>query len=106
MTLVRAGRMLALSLFGAIMSYDPSKDRLNQAKHAIPLAFGARVIADPHSLEAVDDRFDYGEERWNVIGRMEGVVYMATYTERAEGARFISVRRATAAETTRYFANR
>ena len=88
------------------MAYDPSKDRLNQAKHAIPLAFGARVIADPHSLEALGDRFDYGEERWNVIGMVEGVVYMATYTERVEGARFISVRRATAAETTQYFANR
>jgi uncharacterized DUF497 family protein len=89
-----------------MMAYDPNKDRLNQTKHNVSLAFGVRVMADPHSLEAIDDRFDYGEERWNVVGMVDGIVYMATYTDRADGAHFISVRRASPAETTHYFANR
>lgn len=83
--------------------FDPAKDAENRKRHGLSLAFGARVVADPHSIEVIDDRFDYGEERWNVIGMVDGGVYVATYTDREDGVRFISVRAATKAETDRYF---
>jgi uncharacterized protein len=83
--------------------FDPDKDALNRARHGVSLALGAQVVADAHALEAIDDRFDYGEERWNVLGMVEGAVYAATYAERDGGPRFISVRPATRRETDIYF---
>ena len=83
--------------------FDPVKDAENQKNHGLSLAFGAKVIADPHSLEAIDDRFRYGEERWNVIGMVEGNVYVATYTDRDDGVRYISVRPASKKEINQYF---
>ena len=83
--------------------YDPEKDARNQKLRGLSLAFGAEVIADPYSVEAIDDRFDYGEVRWNVLGLVGGRVYVATYTDRDDGARFISVREATKKETDLYY---
>lgn len=84
-------------------SFDPAKDVKNQRDHGLSLAFGAKVVADPHSIEVIDDRFAYGEERWNVIGLVDGQVYVATYTDREDGVRFISVRPASKREADRYY---
>ncbi|CAO3430059.1 hypothetical protein [Azospirillum doebereinerae] len=46
---------------------------------------------------------NYGEERFNALGLVNGTVYAVTYTERAEGVRFISVPAADKRETARYF---
>lgn len=51
---------------------------------------------------ALDDRFDYGEERWNAIGMVDGNVHVATYTDRDDGIRFISVRPASKREADQY----
>jgi len=83
--------------------FDPTKDAENQKSHGLSLAFGENVLADPHYIEVLDDRFNYGEERWNVLGLVSGKVYMATYTDREEGIRFISVRPATKQEANHYF---
>jgi uncharacterized DUF497 family protein len=45
--------------------FDPVKDAKNQRDHGVSLAFGTKVVADPHSIEVIDERFAYGEERWN-----------------------------------------
>lgn len=84
-------------------SFDPAKDVKNQRDHGVSLAFGVKVVADPNSIEVIDDRFAYGEERWNVIGLVDGQVYVATYTDREEGVRFISVRPASKREADRYY---
>jgi uncharacterized DUF497 family protein len=83
--------------------FDPTKDAANQKNHGLPLAFGETVLADPFYTEVLDDRFDHGEERWNVLGMVDGKVYVATYTDREEGIRFISVRPATTREANHYF---
>lgn len=46
---------------------------------------------------------DYGEERFNALGMVNGTVFAVTYTERADSIRFISVREADKRETARYF---
>lgn len=87
----------------AVPAFDPGKDAENQRKHGVSLAFGAKVVADPYSVEVIDNRFAYGEERWNVIGLVDGQVYVATYTDREEGVPFISVRPASKREADRYY---
>jgi uncharacterized DUF497 family protein len=83
--------------------FDPTKDAENLKNHGLSLAFGTRVLTDPRYVEVLDDRFNYGEERWNVLGMVNGKIYAATYTDREEGVRFISVRLATKREAKHYF---
>jgi uncharacterized DUF497 family protein len=53
---------------------------------------------------AFDDRKDYGEERFVLIGMAEGnVVLFVAYTEREGRMRIISARRATQDEQDDYF---
>jgi uncharacterized DUF497 family protein len=62
------------------------------------------VFNDPFATERVDDREDYGEERFVIVGRVEGnVLLFVAYTEREEQIRIISARRATQYEQDDYF---
>jgi uncharacterized DUF497 family protein len=55
-------------------------------------------------VDRLDDREDYGEERFVIIGMPEGnVVLFVAYTEREERIRIISARRATQYEQDDYF---
>lgn len=83
--------------------FDPAKDALNLQRHGVSLALGAEVLADPHGMEREDRSMDYGEARYLVLGMVRGTVYLAVYTERPEGPRFISVRKATRAEADLYY---
>jgi len=83
--------------------FDPAKDAKNQKDHGLALEFGEKVLADPRAIELIDDRFPYGEERWNALGMVNGKVHVTTYTDREDGVRYISVRAATKRETELYF---
>jgi uncharacterized DUF497 family protein len=85
------------------MNFDPAKNAANIANHGLDLSFGDRVMADGQALHALDDSLNYGEERWNVVGMVDGVVYHLTYTDRDDGFRYISLRRASKRETDLYF---
>jgi len=62
------------------------------------------VFKDPFAIEFLDDREDYGEERFVIIGMAEGqVLLFVAYTERVERIRIISARRATQREQDDYF---
>ena len=62
------------------------------------------VFNDPFAIERLDDREDYGEERFVLIGMAEGhVVLYVAYTEREERIRIISARGATQHERDDYF---
>jgi uncharacterized protein len=62
------------------------------------------VFKDPFAIELLDDREDYGEERFVMIGMAEGeVLLFVAFIERAERIRIISARRATKHEQDHYF---
>ncbi|HEV3036309.1 MAG TPA: BrnT family toxin [Candidatus Angelobacter sp.] len=62
------------------------------------------VFQDVFALERLDDREDYGEERFVIIGMAEGnILLFVAYTERGERIRIISARRATQHEQDDYF---
>jgi len=57
------------------------------------------VFKDPLRIEFLDDREDYGEDRFLTIGMAEGqILLLVAYTEREERIRIISARRATQRE--------
>jgi hypothetical protein len=62
------------------------------------------VFRDPFAIERLDDREDYGEARFVLIGMAEGnILLFVAYTERGGRIRLISARRATQDEQDDYF---
>jgi uncharacterized DUF497 family protein len=55
-----------------------------------------------HSIERLDDRENYGEERFNIIGMVEGRILFVSYTVRNDVIRIISARGAEPYERRRY----
>ena len=83
-------------------TFDPAKDSANVAKHGVSLAFGGRIFEDENHLIVPSIRPVDGEERFKVIGRVEGKLYTAVFTWRGDLARFISVRRSNKGEEGAY----
>ena len=84
-------------------SWDRSKGRRNHAKHGIGFDLAKRVFSDPFAIEFLDDRQDYDEERFVIIGVVDGLVLYVAYTQRNDTIRIISARRATKFEQEAYF---
>jgi hypothetical protein len=59
-------------------------------------------FADPARKVVRDDRKDYGEERFNMLAKVQGRVFHITYTERGSITWIISVRKANRREQRRY----
>jgi uncharacterized DUF497 family protein len=51
-----------------LFEWDEEKDKINKQKHEMPLKAGIPVFDDLNAIEFEDDRFNYGEERFIVIG--------------------------------------
>jgi uncharacterized DUF497 family protein len=82
--------------------WDPAKDEANLFKHRLRLAFGKRVFDDPFYLISPTIRIGDEEERWKVVGRVDGKLCTAIHVWRGEVIRFISVRRSNASEQSDY----
>ncbi len=86
--------------------WDPTKAASNFRKHGVSFQTAARVFADPYAL-VEQDRIENGEERWQTIGVVEGVLMlMVAHTVREqddiEVIRIISARHANRKERRRY----
>ena len=80
--------------------FDPAKDAANIAKHGLSLGEFEGFDAEP--VVRVDDRFDYGEVRYQAFGRIDGKGHCLVYTIRDGGLRPISFRPAHRKEMRRY----
>jgi uncharacterized DUF497 family protein len=84
--------------------WDDAKAAANLRAHGVSFDLAKAVFDDPFATERLDDRADYGEERFVIVGRVEGnVLLFVAYTEREEQIRIISARRATQYEQDDYF---
>jgi uncharacterized DUF497 family protein len=54
-------------------TWDEQKNRGNQRKHGISFETAARVFLDPLHITR-QNRIAEGEERWQSIGRVDGVL--------------------------------
>ena len=84
--------------------WHDAKAEANLQAHGVSFDLAKTVFKDPFAVERLDDREDYGEERFVLIGMAEGnVVLFVAYTEREDRMRIISARRATQDEQDDYF---
>jgi uncharacterized protein len=80
--------------------FDPDKDAINIAKHGLSLADFEGFDAAPTIW--LDNRIDYGEERYLAFGFVGGSPHCLVFTVRDENWRLISLRRAHRKELERY----
>ena len=83
-----------------------AKAEANFRAHGVSFDLAKTVFKDPFAIERLDEREDYGEERFVIIGMAEGnILLFVAYTERKnhERIRLISARRATQYEQADYF---
>jgi uncharacterized DUF497 family protein len=64
--------------------WDPAKAAANFAAHGVSFEAARRVFDDPFAIEHLDDREDYGEERFNIIGMVEGRISSLRHNARRQ----------------------
>ena len=81
--------------------WDENKRVANLVRHKVDFADAIDFEWDT-ALETVDDRFDYGEERWVALGLIGKQLHVMVYTFRADKIRIISLRKANKRERSHY----
>lgn len=82
--------------------WDDEKAVANLAKHKVGFEQAKDVFRDPFALEFLDDREDYGEDRYILIGMTEGRLLIVVYAMTEDRVRIISARKAEPHEHRRY----
>ena len=82
--------------------WDDTKAAQNYADHGVTFDTATEIFKDPFAIERLDDRLDYGEDRFIIIGMVDDHVLCVTYTLRNEIIRIISARGAEPHERRRY----
>jgi uncharacterized DUF497 family protein len=78
------------------------KERQIAEKHGLDMEFIKRIFADPFRIVQYDIIHSGFEDRWQVLGKVEEVLF-AVYTERGEKFRIITAREATPEERQIYY---
>ncbi|HXZ17348.1 MAG TPA: BrnT family toxin [Roseiarcus sp.] len=72
--------------------WDDAKAASNLAKHGVTFEAARDVFKDPFAVEFADDREDYGEDRFILIGMAGDRLLVVVYAVRGERIRLISAR--------------
>ncbi len=82
--------------------WDAEKATANIKKHGLSFDDAIRIFVDKARIIAVDDRLDYGENRWITVGSIHNRLCVVVYTEKKERIRLISARKANKREQKHY----
>lgn len=82
--------------------WDSAKSDVCFADRGFDFAFVLRAFIDPDRVVHKDTRRDYGEDRYQLLGRIEESVFFVTYTVRGAAIRIISARKANRREVRDY----
>lgn len=84
------------------ITFDNDKRGKTLDERGLDFAHAGTIFEGPH-FTILDDRRDYGEVRYQTLGRIGDVVIMLVWTERANTRRIISMRRCHADERRDFF---
>lgn len=82
--------------------WDDAKALANLAKHKVSFEMARDAFADLFAIEYEDDRADYGEDRFILLGMVDGRLLAVVYTLRGDRVRIISAREAEPHERRHY----
>lgn len=78
--------------------WDDAKSNDCFERRGFDFGYAVRAFLDPKRIVTQDMRRDYGEDRYKLIGTIDGRVYVVIYTVRASAVRIISARKASRKE--------
>ena len=76
----------------AEFEWDDDKAASNLARHGVSFELARAAFFDPFGVELLDERFDYGEERYILVGMAKGRLLYVAYTQRGARIRLMSAR--------------
>lgn len=82
--------------------WDDTKATENNANHGVSFEVARAIFKDPFAIEYIDDRYDYGETRWIILGMAHDRLLSVAYTMREIRIRLISARAAEPFEQRQY----
>lgn len=86
-----------------LISYDEQKRASTLEHRGLDFAdAGELLFSDLPVLTLLDDREDYGEERWQTMGPFRGDIVMIVWTQRDDARRIISMRKCNDREKGKY----
>ncbi len=85
-----------------VFEWDEAKAAENYAKHGVSFDAAIEVFNDPFGIQRLDDREDYGEDRYSILGMVDGRILYVAYTLRNGTIRIISARGAEPHEKRQY----
>ena len=86
----------------AEFEWDDLKATDNYAKHGVTFEAACDVFKDPFAIERADDPADHDEDRYAIVGMVEGRLLFVAYTMRGDVIRMISARGAEPHEQRQY----
>ena len=82
--------------------WDPAKSDLCFSGRGFDFTYVIHAFLDPDRLIRRDSRWDYGEDRYLLLGRIDNRVFVVVYTTRDLLIRIISARKANQRELNEY----
>ena len=82
--------------------WDEAKSEACFHERGFDFAYAARAFFDPDRLIQADTHRSYGEERYQLLGKIEQRLFVVAYTPRDDGLRLISARKANQREVRHY----
>lgn len=83
------------------ITFDPAKRERTLHERSLDFMDASEVFAG-RTYEWIDERFDYGETRNVVVGRLSGRMVIVIWTPVGSARRIISMRKANEREQARY----
>ena len=85
--------------------WDDAKNDACFTHRGFDFSYAVRAFQDEDRIVGRDRRRDYAEDRYRLLGTIEGRVFVVIYTMRGSVVRIISARKANARETREYERN-
>jgi uncharacterized DUF497 family protein len=85
--------------------WDQAKSEACLEKRGFDFEYVLSSFFDPNRIVMQDHRWDYGEDRFQLYGMIDGRLFFLVYTVRNSVTRIISARKANQREVTQYEIN-
>lgn len=82
--------------------WDEAKSEACFRERGFDFGYAAKAFFDPDRLIQADTRHSYGEERYQLMGKIEQRLFVVVYTPRHDAIRIISARKANHREVQHY----
>ena len=85
--------------------WNDAKSDACLAQRGFDFAYAIRAFLNDDRIVGRDRRWDYGEDRYRLLGAIEGRVFVVIYTVRGSAIRITSARKANRREVREYEQN-